>query len=584
MKIYFFRCMIRKSMRKRLLFIFASLGIAGYGNFAIAQTQTFFVSQNYDVAGRSLVEGVLLRTSEKVYWYAENGWWDALGGTEQSSILAAIDNLNAEFEGRIYPELTARFGNEWNPGIDNDPRLTILFHRMKKDVSGYWRSDDEYYRLQGVSSNEREMIYLSAEKARHPLMKSYLAHEFAHLIVFNQKERRFGAEEDVWVHELIAELAPSFLGYDDILRGSIFEQRIKQFLSRPTDSLTEWRNDVSDYGTVRLFGQYLVDHYGWNVIADLGKTRETGIAGINDALSRNGFMQDFVRTFTDWIIALVVRNCTGEQQYCYKNPYLKDLRITPSVYFLPTSGEGSVSVTLQTKDWAGNWYKLVGGHDTVSLEFRTPRGIQVRIPYIIEYSDGTFFVKELMGNGEKIALEIPNLNREATGIIIMPIVQEAVANFSDAATLYTLSWTASVKERELSEGGVHSSSSGQTSEEIEAIQKRLREVQDLIGSLRAQIATLSSKKTKRGCGVFARDMFYGMRGEEVRCLQQFLKNQGTEIYPEGLVTGNFLDLTKIAVIRFQEKYASEILAPLGLARGTGFVGPLTREKINRMGL
>jgi len=52
-----------------------------------------------------------------------------------------------------------------------------------------------------------------------------------------------------------------------------------------------------------------------------------------------------------------------------------------------------------------------------------------------------------------------------------------------------------------------------------------------------------------------------MNNSEVRCLQEFLKSQGPEIYPEGLVTGNFLSLTKATVIRFQEKYASEILAP-----------------------
>ncbi|MBZ1345514.1 MAG: peptidoglycan-binding protein [Candidatus Nealsonbacteria bacterium] len=59
---------------------------------------------------------------------------------------------------------------------------------------------------------------------------------------------------------------------------------------------------------------------------------------------------------------------------------------------------------------------------------------------------------------------------------------------------------------------------------------------------------------------------------EVRCLQQFLKNQGAEIYPEGLVTGNFLSLTVSAVKRYQAKK--------GIIQ-TGYFGPLTRTAVNQ---
>jgi peptidoglycan hydrolase-like protein with peptidoglycan-binding domain len=83
------------------------------------------------------------------------------------------------------------------------------------------------------------------------------------------------------------------------------------------------------------------------------------------------------------------------------------------------------------------------------------------------------------------------------------------------------------------------------------------------------------------CTTFTNNLYYGMmQNPEVRCLQQFLKSQGEGIYPEGLVTGNFLSLTKQAVIRFQEKYREEILDPIGLKEGTGFVGNKTRVKIN----
>ena len=81
---------------------------------------------------------------------------------------------------------------------------------------------------------------------------------------------------------------------------------------------------------------------------------------------------------------------------------------------------------------------------------------------------------------------------------------------------------------------------------------------------------------------FTRDMKERNQIDDVVSLQIFLKEQGTAIYPEAAVTGYFGPKTKKAVIRFQEKYADEILAPVGNRRGTGFVGEYTRRKINAL--
>ena len=64
---------------------------------------------------------------------------------------------------------------------------------------------------------------------------------------------------------------------------------------------------------------------------------------------------------------------------------------------------------------------------------------------------------------------------------------------------------------------------------------------------------------------------------QVRCLQEFLRYQGLLA---ATPTGNYYIRTRSAVIAFQQKYASEILAPYGLKTGSGNVGNGTMAKIN----
>lgn len=98
-------------------------------------------------------------------------------------------------------------------------------------------------------------------------------------------------------------------------------------------------------------------------------------------------------------------------------------------------------------------------------------------------------------------------------------------------------------------------------------------------SLLAQSAgTLSSGQAIKGA--ILRNLRQGSSGDDVKTLQSLLLKEG--VYPEGLITGYFGNLTKQAVIRFQEKYRDEILAPIGLINGTGFVGKATRAKLQKL--
>lgn len=80
---------------------------------------------------------------------------------------------------------------------------------------------------------------------------------------------------------------------------------------------------------------------------------------------------------------------------------------------------------------------------------------------------------------------------------------------------------------------------------------------------------------------FKSNLSVGSQGTQVTELQKCLA-QDIRVYPEGEVTGYFGSKTKAAVIKFQEKYAVDILAPFGLTSGTGEVKAKTREKLNEV--
>lgn len=93
------------------------------------------------------------------------------------------------------------------------------------------------------------------------------------------------------------------------------------------------------------------------------------------------------------------------------------------------------------------------------------------------------------------------------------------------------------------------------------------------------------KIEKKSIFQFKKDLSWGSRGLEVEELQKCLANPligGPEIYPQNKINGYFDKDTKAAVIKFQEKYAKEILEPFGFKKGTGLISQGTRKKLNEI--
>ena len=547
---------MRKVKLQLLVLLFFLLPISGSA-FDVGDVESFNIESSYEAKNQNEVSAVLVKISNELLFYIDQDWWESLDQENQERVGSVIYDLGVEFENHIYPKMTSTFGKEPAHTVDKSGRTTVIFHNMARGVGGYFNSGDQYSVYQNTRSNERNMIYISTSYLESPFLPGFLAHEFMHLITFNQKERRHKVVEEVWLNEARAEYIPTFLGYEN--NNDNLERRMNSFLKDPNTSLTEWEGGEKNYGVINMFTHYLVDHYGVEILIDSLFSKNVGIKSINDALKKNGYSETFADIFTDWTIAIVLNDCNYGDKYCYLNPKFEGLKVLPDIRDIPSTHSSSFSQRVPTKNWLGRWYKIVGGKDDLVFEFDGESGLNYQVPYILcDYKDKCIidFIELDENNDGKIVIEGFS---DYSEFIFIPSLQSKITGFNGKEKEYYFSYK------------IATDSVAEKAKYREFLLNEIRKLQ-------AEIERLQSQNVCR----IEQNLSVGSSGESVVCLQEFLKKEGSDIYPEGLVTGNFFNLTKNAVIRFQEKYASEILAPLGLTNGTGFVDSVTRAKINSM--
>ena len=100
---------------------------------------------------------------------------------------AAIEQSAREFEQKIYPRDRELFGHESAPGIDGDPRLTIVNTALRGGAAGYFSGSDGVVSAVNRFSNQRDMFVMGVNAYRlgSSDYASTLAHEFQHMIEAN---------------------------------------------------------------------------------------------------------------------------------------------------------------------------------------------------------------------------------------------------------------------------------------------------------------------------------------------------------------------------------------------------------------
>ncbi|MCI0576256.1 MAG: immune inhibitor A [Chloroflexi bacterium] len=257
--------------------------------------------------GQDEIEAELLVVTEHTYFWFELG----LNANQATAAEAA-----EQFETEYYPLLVGLFGEEWRPGVDNDPHFSILHLDGLADGGelGFFDSGDEYPQAINNASNEQELIYLNMDNLRlgEELYFGTLVHEVQHLIQW-----RNDSNETAWLNEGLSQLAELYAGLDTV-------DTVYDYLSNPNTQLNTWEYDDEDavfahYGAAYLFSVYIWEQLGDEAIRELARHPGDGLYGVNDLLARYQPQLTLEQFIANWTVANYLDDQAAGPIYHYQN-------------------------------------------------------------------------------------------------------------------------------------------------------------------------------------------------------------------------------------------------------------------------
>lgn len=225
-----------------------------------------------------------------------------------------LEDMVTTFDDQIEPVAARSFGLAHD--IDGDGRFTVLISSWlgrlgdgRHAVDGFVRVTDLDPLYSPPFGNRCDMMYLSTGLKSGPHLRTIMAHEYMHAVVFSQKSLPSGGsvrtpiEEEGWLDEALAHLAEDLHGFS---RSNV-AYRVSAYLSQPE----RYQLVVEDYyaadlfrshghrGSTYLFLRWCVDQFGPELIPALARSRTKGIANLEQATGCS-----FADLYRRWSVAL----------------------------------------------------------------------------------------------------------------------------------------------------------------------------------------------------------------------------------------------------------------------------------------
>jgi len=234
-------------------------------------------------------------------------------GADKNYARLKLKEMADQFDAVIYKKIREHFGSEAD--IDGDPKVFILLDDIRDgsgSFRGYFWAGNQFPRSSQALSNEKELLnidlfpsFVMAQADTY----GTLAHEFTHMVIFNENYRVENGQligMQRWLEEALTQ-------YAQHLYDGKFTSNLDEFIKKPDTILAEDRitevwlgsSPYANYGASFLWMYYLVEKYGGSNLPGFLKTivrNADGGMGSIDAVLKN-YNTDAKKVFGDWVIA-----------------------------------------------------------------------------------------------------------------------------------------------------------------------------------------------------------------------------------------------------------------------------------------
>jgi hypothetical protein len=252
------------------------------------------------------------------------------GRPDDAHLRAAVADAVRTFDEGVYPRARERLGQALD--VDRDGRFTILFtgwltrmQNARVALGGFVRGSDFYRDLDPPFGNRCDMMYLSTALRAGPFLRTVLAHEYTHAVVFSEHvfggylHAGTGQDEESWLNEGLAHLVEDGHGYG---WGNL-DYRVSAFLSAPE----RYRLVVPDYygsgvwrspglrGISYLFLRWCQDRHGPGLLTRLTQSSLHGVENLEVATQER-----FADLFRQWSAAVLLAGTGLEAEMPPRRP------------------------------------------------------------------------------------------------------------------------------------------------------------------------------------------------------------------------------------------------------------------------